>query len=80
MPLEPLDPAAVPLWQVLPRDFFNLLRSQKGAGFEAFIREHLIPIEGEMDQPALGFSPELLAKLKDEVRLCHQSIAIRYFL
>ena len=56
---------AVP--QVLPRDFFNLLRSQKGAGFEDFIRQRLIPIEGDVDKPLLGFSPELVSKLQDEV-------------
>ncbi len=55
--------------QVLPRDFFNLLRSQKGVGFEDFIRQRLIPIEGDMDKPLLGFSPELVAKLQDEVRI-----------
>lgn len=64
-----------PLWQVLPRDFFNRLRSQKGAGFEAFIRGHLIPIEGEMDKPGLGFSAEILATLKDEVRVCRKATA-----
>ena len=53
--------------QVLPRDFFNLLRSQKGDGFEEFIRQHLIPIEGDMDKPLLGFAPEVLAQLHDEV-------------
>ena len=55
--------------QVLPRDFFNLLRTQKGDGFEAFIREHLIPIEGELDKPELGIVPDVLAKLKAEVRI-----------
>ena len=54
---------------MLPRDFFNLLRSQKGAAFEDFIRQRLIPIEGDVDKPLLGFSPELLSKLQDEVRI-----------
>ena len=54
---------------MLPRDFFNLLRSQKGAGFEDFIRQRLIPIEGDVDKPLLGFSPELVSKLQDEVRI-----------
>ena len=53
--------------QVLPRDFFNRLRKEKGDGFEDFIREHLIPIEGEMDKPQLGFSDAMLTKLQDEV-------------
>lgn len=58
--------------QVLPRDFFNRLREEKGDSFEEFIREHLIPIEGEMDKPHLGFSDAMLAKLQDEV--CFKSL------
>ena len=52
---------------MLPRDFFNLLRRQKGDGFEAFIREHLVPVEGDIDKPLLDFPPELVAQLQDEV-------------
>ena len=55
--------------QVLPRDFFNVLRTQKGAGFEAFIREHVIPFEADMDKPLLGIAPDMLTQLHEQVRL-----------
>lgn len=56
------------LSQVLPRDFFNLLREQKGSGFEEFIREHMIPFEADMDKPLLGIAPDMLAELHDKAR------------
>jgi len=54
---------------VLPRDFFNLLRDQKGDGFEAFIREHMIPFEADMDKPMLGIAPDMLEELFEQVHL-----------
>ena len=53
---------------MLPRDFFNLLRKQKGAEFEAFIREHVIPFEADMDKPLLGLAPDMLTELHEQVR------------
>ena len=53
--------------QVLPRDFFNLLRELKGAGFEGFIREHMIPFEADMDKPMLGIAPDMLDELYEQV-------------
>ncbi len=53
---------------MLPRDFFNLLREQKGDGFEAFIREHMIPFEADMDKPMLGIAPEMLEELYEQVQ------------
>ncbi len=54
---------------MLPRDFFNLLRDQKGDGFEAFIREHMIPFEADMDKPMLGIAPDMLEELFEQVHL-----------
>ena len=54
---------------MLPRDFFNLLREQKGDGFEAFIREHMIPFEADMDKPMLGIAPDMLEELYEQVHL-----------
>lgn len=60
--------ACIPL-QMLPRDFFNVLREEWRDDFDDFIRAHLIPIHGDVDQPLLGFPPDVVSKLQDEVSL-----------
>ena len=61
--------------QVLPRDFFNLLREQKGDSFEDFIREHMIPFEADMDKPMLGIAPDMLAELHNKV---HHGVLLNF--
>jgi Male sterility protein len=53
--------------QFLQRPFFNKLREIHGEGFEDFIREKLIPVEGNVDQEGLGLLPEDRAAIEAEV-------------
>ncbi len=53
--------------EVAPSEAFQPLKDQYGEGYHAFLREHIVPIDGDVGRPNCGFSPELIATLKDNV-------------
>src|SRR5262245_36202648 len=49
--------------QIATSHVFDPLRQRYGAGFDAFLRERVTPVAGEMVEPNLGLSAELVREL-----------------
>ncbi|MBV9949005.1 MAG: SDR family oxidoreductase, partial [Myxococcales bacterium] len=43
------------------------LRRSRGEGFQAFLRERVVPVDGDMARPLCGFEPELVRELKGTI-------------
>jgi long-chain acyl-CoA synthetase len=54
--------------EVAPSEVFNPLRDKyPGKGFEEFLREKIIPVNGDVSRKHLGLSDDLIADIKGEV-------------
>ena len=54
--------------EVVPSQVFDPIRDQHpGTGFEKFIREKITPVNGDVTEPLLGVSPEILEQMKGNV-------------
>ncbi|MBL8721873.1 MAG: AMP-binding protein [Myxococcales bacterium] len=53
--------------EVATNECLRPLREQHGEGFEAFLREKIVPIDGDVGKPNCGVDPALIAELKGTV-------------
>ena len=58
---------------------FERLRAVHGAGFDAFIREKLVAVAGDISEDGLGLAPEVAARLRSEVEVVINSAAVVSF-
>jgi long-chain acyl-CoA synthetase len=54
--------------QVATSDALEPLRRSLGAGFEAFLRDKVVPIDGDMARPLCGIAPGLVSELAGTIR------------
>lgn len=65
--------------EVLCSDVFDRLRRERGDGFEAFVREKVTPLSGDITQEHLGLDPDTYARLAGEVEVVINSAAVVVF-
>ncbi len=53
--------------QVAPTEALAPLRRSLGGGFEAFLRDKVVPIDGDMGRPLCGIAPKLVSELKGTI-------------
>src|ERR1700690_2536496 len=53
--------------QVAPSEALAPLRRALGVGFEAFVRDKVVPIDGDRGLPLCGITPELVSELKGTI-------------
>ncbi|MBI2391205.1 MAG: AMP-binding protein, partial [Deltaproteobacteria bacterium] len=53
--------------EVATNESLRPLREQHGDGFEAFLREKIVPIDGDVGKPNCGVDPKLVAELRGTV-------------
>jgi long-chain acyl-CoA synthetase len=51
--------------EILASDALSPLREKYGTSFELFVRDRVVPIDGEMSRPQCGIDPALVASLKN---------------
>jgi long-chain acyl-CoA synthetase len=53
--------------QIAPSHVFDPLRERLGEGFDAFLREKVTPIDGDLGRPECGIAPSLLDSLAGQI-------------
>jgi long-chain acyl-CoA synthetase len=48
-------------------EVFEPLRKKHGDAFEAFLREKIVPVDGDVGRPLCGIDPNLIASLRGEI-------------
>ena len=53
--------------KLIKSEVFTPLRDKYGNGFEAFIREKVVPVDGDVGRALCGVDPDLIASLRGEI-------------
>jgi len=58
---------------------FDRLRAIHGSGFDAFVRDKLVAVAGDISEPGLGIDPDLAERLRQDVDVVINSAAVVSF-
>ncbi|WP_290649150.1 SDR family oxidoreductase [Aquisalimonas sp.] len=65
--------------RILNTSAFERLRERHGRGFDAFAKQRLEPVAGDLSRPALGLEPAVYARIRGEVDVVINSGALAVF-
>lgn len=65
--------------EVLTSEMMDPIRERFGATFDAFVKEQVVPVDGDLNKPNLGFDDETLERLRREVDVVINSAGLVNF-